>query len=538
MSSGLVIETSHFLFQVKMDSRKRPLSEKELQEETETFFAESESSESGEDFDSDDSVRDPDFQDSSSSSSEDSSPEEDHDNVPDANTGNNQTVISDWGEVTGNNQQTFAFVGKEGLNPNLATTSTFTELNAYSLFVTDDLLEIMVIETNQNAQQVISKLGRRPKSNSRLSLWKPVTVPEMRKFLGLVLYMGLVRYPNIEAYWSTNLIYKNNIVPKIMPRNRFQSILRFWHFSNNEDPAAEVNRLHKIEPLISHFNLKYKEIMQPGKLIAVDETMVPFRGRLKFRQYIPGKRHKYGIKLFKMCDQKGYTYSFSVYQGKSADQGVSLPTSTVIDLCKDFLDEGRIAVNDNFYTSVPLAKQLLSRRTHSVGTLRKNRKDLPKEVVSAKLKKGEIMGRENEDGIVVSKWKDKRDVLMLSTYHTLDVVNTGRLNRKREEIQKPQCILDYNAGKAGIDLSDQLAAYSSPVRKSVRWYHKVAIELLMGTSVVNALVVYKLVHPESKISVTKFRVSLVESLLEITKQGEVPEQDKKRKKNTARNERD
>lgn len=511
-----------------MNSKKRPFSEKELLEEAEKIFEESDSSEV--DFDSDDSIRDPDFQDRTSSSSEDSPSEEDGylDDASDNNPGNNSTLISEWGEVTGNKQQTFAFVGKEGLNPNLDT-STFTVFNAYSLFVTEDLLETMVIETNRNAQQVIAKLGK-PKSKSRLSLWKPVTLSEMRKFLGIVLYMGLVRYPNIEAYWSTHPIYKNNLIPKIMPRNRFQSLLRFWHFSNNQDLTAENSRLYKIEPLVTHFNLRYKQVMRPGKVIAIDESMVPFRGRLKFRQYIPGKRHKYGIKLFKMCDQKGYTYSFSVYQGKGADQEVSLPTSTVMDLCKDFLDEGRVAVNDNFYTSIPLAKQLLSRKTHSVGTLRKNRKYLPKEVVSAKLKKGEIIGRENEDGIVVSKWKDKRDVLMLSTYHNLDVVNTGKLNRKRETIQKPLCIIDYNAGKAGIDLSDQLAAYSSPVRKSVRWYHKVAIELLMGTSVVNALVVYKMVHPTSKMSVTKFRETLVESLLEITGEDEVPQKDKKRKK--------
>lgn len=30
--------------------------------------------------------------------------------------------------------------------------------------------------------------------------------------------------------------------------------------------------------------------------MAVDETMVPLRGRLEFKQYIPGKAHKYGIK--------------------------------------------------------------------------------------------------------------------------------------------------------------------------------------------------------------------------------------------------
>lgn len=45
--------------------------------------------------------------------------------------------------------------------------------------------------------------------------------------------------------------------------------------------------------------------------------MIPFRGRLLFRQYIPDKRHKYGIKVFKICDTTGYTYSVEIYTGKT-----------------------------------------------------------------------------------------------------------------------------------------------------------------------------------------------------------------------------
>lgn len=85
-----------------------------------------------------------------------------------------------------------------------------------------------------------------------------------------------------------------------MPRNQFQTLLRFWHFSDNESPDAATNRLHKIDCVVSFFNSKYKEILKPDKYIAVDETMIPFRGRLGFRQYIHGNRHKYGVKLFKM----------------------------------------------------------------------------------------------------------------------------------------------------------------------------------------------------------------------------------------------
>jgi len=96
------------------------------------------------------------------------------------------------------------------------------------------------------------------------------------------------------------------------------------------------------------------------------------------------------------------------------------------------------------------------------------------------------------------------------------MVETFKKNRKYEPVLKPKIILDYNAGKAGIDLSDQLSSYSSPVRKSIRWYHKVATKVLLGTSVVNALIVYNMNKPsDKKISITKFREMLVDDLLEL-----------------------
>ncbi|KAJ8967286.1 hypothetical protein NQ314_002959 [Rhamnusium bicolor] len=78
-----------------------------------------------------------------------------------------------------------------------------------------------------------------------------------------------------------------------------------------------------------------------------------------------------------------------------------------------------------------VSKKLLQRNIHTVGTLRKDRKGLPKDVINANLNKGQICGKENEDGIIVAKWKDKRDVRILSTYHNLDIVNIGKKNRKK-----------------------------------------------------------------------------------------------------------
>ena len=48
--------------------------------------------------------------------------------------------------------------------------------------------------------------------------------------------------------------------------------------------------------------------------------MIPWRGRLSFCQYIPGKVHKYGVKLYKLCTVKGYTWNLKVYCGKKCER--------------------------------------------------------------------------------------------------------------------------------------------------------------------------------------------------------------------------
>lgn len=126
-----------------------------------------------------------------------------------------------------------------------------------------------------------------------------------------------------------------------------------------------------------------------------------------------------------------------------------------------------------------------------VGTVRKNSKGFPKFIMNSKLKKGEIKAKEDGKGVVVSIWKDKRDERMVSTRHGIEMVDIGKISRNGEKVKKPEAIVFYNKNKQGIDVSDQINSYFTALRKSIRWYHKVEFQLLLGKSVVNALVVYK-----------------------------------------------
>lgn len=92
--------------------------------------------------------------------------------------------------------------------------------------------------------------------------------------------------------------------------------MKYWHFA--EAPSNENNyRLHKIRKILTLMVATFRSTVEPGKEIVIDESMVPWRGRPIFRQYIPNKTHTYGIKNYQLYMPNGYTYNLEVYTGRS-----------------------------------------------------------------------------------------------------------------------------------------------------------------------------------------------------------------------------
>ncbi|XP_063913566.1 piggyBac transposable element-derived protein 4-like [Zophobas morio] len=382
-------------------------------------------------------------------------------------------------------------------------------IDYYFAFVDFDIIDAIVDQTNIYATQFVM-CNNNISNKSRVHNWEPTTRAEIIHLIGLLSYMGMVRMNSLRDYWSQKWLLKSDVARNVMSRNRFEILLKMLHFSDNEQ-CPEGDRLYKIQPLIDMLTKNYQTVYTPGKTFCIDETMVPFQGRLVFKQYNPQKTHKYGIKVFKLCCNNGYTWNISIYAGKekTTDNPLAVSTQIVLKLAKDLLGSGRLCITDNWYTSLQLAHILLDHKTHCLGTLRANRKGNPPEVIKKKLKKGEVFSQENERGICLVKWRDKRDVLVLSTGHTDQMVE---IQRRGKSIQKPTAIVHYNSGKSSIDLSDQMASYSSALRKSIRWYKKLAIEVLLGTSMVNAHIIYKDIE-QSNIPINDFRLLVTEDLL-------------------------
>jgi hypothetical protein len=52
--------------------------------------------------------------------------------------------------------------------------------------------------------------------------------------------------------------------------------------------------------------------------LAVDKVIVKFKGRVLFRQWISKKREHFDIRIYKLCDESGYTYDRRVYLGRDS----------------------------------------------------------------------------------------------------------------------------------------------------------------------------------------------------------------------------
>ena len=161
----------------------------------------------------------------------------------------------------------------------------------------------------------------------------------------------------------------------------------------------------------------------------------------------------------------GYICSFEVYTGDASGQSQgnvqelqdASKTSCIVlgllDLVQ-LLDMGHHVYFDNYYNSHDLIDLLPKRKMHACGTVRKNRKSLPLTVTQGKLKQGETVFC-HKNNLLALKWRDKREVYILSGLHKATNVISKKNKYKGQKVTKPQPVFLCNRYMSGVDLTDQ-----------------------------------------------------------------------------------
>uniref|UniRef100_A0A669F538 PiggyBac transposable element-derived protein domain-containing protein n=1 Tax=Oreochromis niloticus TaxID=8128 RepID=A0A669F538_ORENI len=193
--------------------------------------------------------------------------------------------------------------------------------------------------------------------------------------------------------------------------------------------------------------------------ICVDEQLVPFRGRCDFKQYIPTKPAKYGLKIWAVCDvETSYAWRLQVYTGKAGDRAeVNQGMRVALELTQGL--QGNVVTCDNFFTSFALAEELLRRKLALVGTIRKNKPELPPRLLQTRGRAvfSSAFAFTLTHTLVSYVPRRGKNVLLMSTKHrTPDVSEEGK--------RKPVIIQDYNRCKGGVDNLDKVGVITHQLR--------------------------------------------------------------------------
>ncbi|XP_066992310.2 piggyBac transposable element-derived protein 4-like [Anabrus simplex] len=378
-------------------------------------------------------------------------------------------------------------------------------ISYFNLFFISFLLNLMVSDTNCYAHQFLNK--NKDKLSPQLRKWKDVTLIEMRGFLACILNMGINRKATIASYWSTFSSQSTPWFANMFSFHRFQHIFRFFHLVDSEKcaPPGELTYDPRIrfQPLPDHANNIFRHHYTPYEELSIDESLVGTKNRTCLMQYLPIKHHhRWGIKFWMLCDSvSNYSLGFFTYRGARSPEDkdniakCGLGYTVVMRLLKlgNYLQKGYHVFVDNFLMSVPLVKDLFKLGTYITGTVRRNRKYLPK-TCKRKFGIGETLYCRSGP-VLACAYREKKSqrgpVILLSSKAT---ANSREVEIKRGNtvklVKKQEVIHSYNKFMGGIDTSDMMLYAYLDERRTVRYWKKVAFNII-ARMVLNSYILYK-----------------------------------------------
>lgn len=347
------------------------------------------------------------------------------------------------------------------------------------------MVKDIVDYTNKEAVRVTNE--------NKLKPWQMVDTLEVRAFFGLLLTAGHLKsnHQSYEVLWDN--MYGPPIFRATMGRNRFKSLLRFIRFDDRSTRIfrRSQDKLAPIREIWEQVVINLRKHYIPGANITVDEQLVPFRGRCPFRQYLPSKPDKYGMKIWWACDSATfYPLNGIPYIGKEAVKAVGLGRQVVEKLVEPYEGSNRNVTCDNYFTDHELALPLLSKGLTIVGTVRKNKTFIPPEFKARSDRQAHtsVFGFTKSTTLVSYVPKPRKAVLLLSIMHY-----DSSIDKNNES--KPEIIIYYNSTKGAVDTLDQEVHQYMCKRRTNRWPFAFFMNCLDVCGVA-AYVVWTATYPE------------------------------------------
>ena len=116
-----------------------------------------------------------------------------------------------------------------------------------------------------------------------------------------------------RSYWNTKWPFYNESFSAIMSGRRLKRLMKFFHLNDVEKQpnrtSHDCDKIYKIRPFLDLVVKAFQSVYIPNQELSVDESIIGYKGRLLWIQYIPKKSQAYVL-----ADAKnGYVYNFKLY---------------------------------------------------------------------------------------------------------------------------------------------------------------------------------------------------------------------------------
>ena len=438
-----------------------------------------------------------------------------------------------WQRDTPPVQPPTAFTGAPGPKHTLSPENA-VPFDYFSLYIPIYFWSRIAQYTNSKAEMT------KEKQDGKIRDWSTTCAGEIKAWFASVMWWCLSKNCSFEQF------HKNVVNPSLCSKwfpslRRWQQIKRFLKISDpTKDEENKNNRMFKVQELYDIFIAACKANFYPNREVSVDEAVKKFKGRCLFKQYIKGKPVRFGIKIFCLCcSATSYLFNAMFYIGKSdipTPKEASITQDTVVQLMQPLAGKHHRVYMDNYYTGLPLFKELNSMQILATGTVRTNRKGLDPYVTVKKteetiLKKNPGSTRFSSCGrYVYASWFDKRAVHMLSNCHQpvagpedvlehwypakagdQDVIR----GKVRKQISISPIVRWYRKWMGGVDRFDQYRAYIKLEMRTGKFWFPM-MWFLLESALVNAWIVYKATRELAGLPLQftnfEFRVAIARSL--------------------------
>ncbi|CAH2006447.1 unnamed protein product [Acanthoscelides obtectus] len=390
-----------------------------------------------------------------------------------------------------------------------------SEIDCIKLFITDSVIRMITSSTNRYIEKIKNKFQR--DRDVRLTDER-----EISAFIGILFLIGTLRssIKNAHKIWNNSKGSGIEACYLAMSEKRFRFILRCLRFDDitTRNERREIDKFAPIREVFETFLATFQKNFISSEFLTIDEQLLAFRGRCSFRQYMPRKPARYGVKMFALVDAKtSYTFNLEPYLGAQPEGPYKLsnsPNDLVLRLVQPVEGTNRNITGDNWFTSVPLAIKLLEKKLTYVGTMRKNKREIPTEFLPTKNReeKTSIFGFREDLTMASYCPKKNKAVIVISSMH-----HDSSIDPESGENRLPEIITCYNQTKVGVDLVDQMSDNYNVARTTNRWPMVVFYDLL-NISGINACCVYKANHPNEKVLrsdfIEKFAWELIKPQIE------------------------